>query len=122
MSRADEVLAARDDIEAGGYGSPTLVTPEGTTGDVPPEVLARAATDAPAEVRAGGHTWLVQSRALAVSGAPLARLVVARPADVGLAGVFPAARAVFGGLTLALIGVFGIAVVAWRRGSRLRGA
>jgi len=110
------------DVSLGDATRLALVTPEGTTGDVPPEVLARASTDAPAEVRAAGHTWLVQSRALAVSGAPLARLVVARPADVGLAGVFPSARAVFGGLTLALIGVFGIAVIAWRRGSQLRGA
>jgi hypothetical protein len=30
LSAADEVLAARDDLEAGGYGSPTLVTPEGS--------------------------------------------------------------------------------------------
>lgn len=29
LSPADEVLAARDDLEAGGYGVPTLVTPEG---------------------------------------------------------------------------------------------
>jgi Mrp family chromosome partitioning ATPase len=30
LSPADEVLAARDDLKAGGYGAPTLVTPEGS--------------------------------------------------------------------------------------------
>jgi uncharacterized protein involved in exopolysaccharide biosynthesis/Mrp family chromosome partitioning ATPase len=30
LSPADEVLAARDDLEASGYGRPTLVTPEGS--------------------------------------------------------------------------------------------
>lgn len=36
LSPADEVLAARDDLEAGGYGSPTLVTPEGRESPMSP--------------------------------------------------------------------------------------
>lgn len=36
LSPADEVLAARDDLEAGGYGSPTLVTPEGSESPMSP--------------------------------------------------------------------------------------
>jgi uncharacterized protein involved in exopolysaccharide biosynthesis/Mrp family chromosome partitioning ATPase len=36
LSPADEVLAARDDLEAGGYGRPTLVTPEGRESPMSP--------------------------------------------------------------------------------------
>ncbi|WP_394891349.1 GumC family protein [Mesorhizobium sp. AaZ16] len=36
LSPADEVLAARDDLEAGGYGSLTLVTPEGSVSPMSP--------------------------------------------------------------------------------------
>jgi uncharacterized protein involved in exopolysaccharide biosynthesis/Mrp family chromosome partitioning ATPase len=36
LSPADEVLAVRDDLEAGGYGSPTLVTPEGSESPMSP--------------------------------------------------------------------------------------
>ncbi len=36
LSPADEVLAARDELEAGGYGSPTLVTPEGSVSPMSP--------------------------------------------------------------------------------------
>jgi uncharacterized protein involved in exopolysaccharide biosynthesis/Mrp family chromosome partitioning ATPase len=36
LSPADEVLAARDDLEASGYGSPTLVTPEGSESPMSP--------------------------------------------------------------------------------------
>jgi len=108
------------DVSLGDETRLALVTPEGVTGDVPREVLAAAHEGAAAELRAGGHTWLVQSRALAISGAPLARLVVARPADVGLAGVFPSARNVFGALAIGLVGVLGVAALAWRRGLQLR--
>jgi len=118
--QAVEARRLLTDVSLGDSTRLALVTPEGATGDVPPELLARAPTDAPAELRASGHTWLVQSRALAVSGAPLARLVVARPADVGLAGVFPSARNVFATLTLILLAILAIAVAAWRRGLQLR--
>jgi uncharacterized protein involved in exopolysaccharide biosynthesis/Mrp family chromosome partitioning ATPase len=36
LSPADAVLAAREDLEAGGYGSPTLVTPEGSESPMSP--------------------------------------------------------------------------------------
>jgi uncharacterized protein involved in exopolysaccharide biosynthesis/Mrp family chromosome partitioning ATPase len=36
LSPADEVLAARDDLEASGFGSPTLVTPEGSESPMSP--------------------------------------------------------------------------------------
>ncbi|WP_353641866.1 exopolysaccharide transport family protein [Mesorhizobium sp. WSM2239] len=36
LSPADEVLAARDDLEASGYGSPILVTPEGSESPMSP--------------------------------------------------------------------------------------
>jgi Mrp family chromosome partitioning ATPase len=36
LSPADEVLAARDELEAGGYGVPTLVTPEGRASPMSP--------------------------------------------------------------------------------------
>jgi uncharacterized protein involved in exopolysaccharide biosynthesis/Mrp family chromosome partitioning ATPase len=36
LSPGDEVLATRDDLEAGGYGSPTLVTPEGSVSPMSP--------------------------------------------------------------------------------------
>jgi Mrp family chromosome partitioning ATPase len=36
LSPSDEVIAAREDLEAGGYGSPTLVTPEGSESPMSP--------------------------------------------------------------------------------------
>jgi uncharacterized protein involved in exopolysaccharide biosynthesis/Mrp family chromosome partitioning ATPase len=36
LSPGDEVLAARDELEAGGYGMPTLVTPEGSVSPMAP--------------------------------------------------------------------------------------
>jgi hypothetical protein len=68
---------------------------------------ARPALD---EVNEGGRHWLVQAQPvpdLGGAGAPIARLVLARRADVGLAGLFPHARGVLlalGGLCLAALG------------------
>ncbi|HJZ88799.1 MAG TPA: protein kinase [Polyangia bacterium] len=88
-----------------------LMAPDGSTqGDVAPAIIGKA-RDSLHEVAVEGRLWLVQAQPvpdLGGGGPPIARLVLARPADVGLAGLFPHAR----GVLLAL-GGFALAVLAW---------
>jgi hypothetical protein len=92
----------------------TLIAPGGTAeGQVPAPMLtaARANRNELLEVSHQGRPWLVQSAALPGlerSAAPIATLVIARPADVGLAGLFPRARE----LLLVLIAI-AAAALAW---------
>ena len=79
-------------------------------GEVPPSVVSKA-RESLDEVNDGGRLWLVQAQPvpdLGGTGNPIARLVLARRADVGLAGLFPHAR----GVLLALVGL-ALAVFAW---------
>jgi hypothetical protein len=74
-------------------------------GDIPAAVIAQA-HEALTEVSDGGHRWLVQAQPVSELsfGPPIAHLVLARPADVGLAGLFPHARGILlalGGLAMA---------------------
>jgi predicted Ser/Thr protein kinase len=84
-----------------------LVAPDGAVeGDVPSAVVAKA-TDSLAEV----DDWLVQRQPvpdLSGAGAPIAQLVLARPVDVGLAGLFPHARTI-----LLFAAALAFAVLAW---------
>jgi hypothetical protein len=74
-----------------------LRAPEGALeGDIPRSVVDRAA-GALAEVPDGGRSWLAERQTvpdLGGAGPPIAELVLARPIDVGLAGLFPHARTV----------------------------
>jgi hypothetical protein len=89
-----------------------LVSPSGATEGALPEPLLTAARSRPGallEVSSEGRPWLVQSGVLPGlgTGEGIATLIIARPADVGLAGLFPHARVVllfFAALTLAVAG------------------
>ncbi len=114
-----------DDVSLGGGVQLALVAPGGASaGAVPAEVLAagRDAVGRVEELRAGGRTWLVQSYPLSGLDArqqEIARIVLARRIDAGLAGLFPYARLVLGLLTiLMLASTVSAAVLA--RSARLR--
>jgi serine/threonine protein kinase len=114
-----------DDVGLGGGVQLALVAPDGTSaGAMPAEVLAagRDAVGAVEEMRAGGQTWLVQSYSLGGLDSrqqEIARIVLARPIDAGLAGLFPHARLVLGLLTvLMLASTVSAALLA--RSARLR--
>ena len=115
-----QTLAGRallDDLGAEPGLALGLITADGALdGDVPAglAVAARDAGDAMASARHQGRAYLIQAHALPglAPDAPVARLVVARPADVGLAGLFPNARLV--------LAVSGIAMVALLLGALWR--
>ncbi len=95
-----------------------LVLPDGTVeGPLPRELIGAVGAHprSPTELVAAGRTWLVQSSTVpGASGAaePIAVLVLARPADTGLSGLFPHARA-----ALSVIAVAALALLAgslWR--------
>ena len=102
-----------------------LVAPDGAmAGPVPPAV-ARAGLAAGTDddlVTVGGDTWLVESRPLAglSDQAEIARMVLARPIDVGLAGLFAGARAVLGILTAGLLALALAGALIARRAGALR--
>jgi len=93
-----------------------LVTDDGALdGAVHPD-LAAAARDAGGAMvseKLQGRPWLVQAHAL--PELEHARLVMARPADVGLAGLFPNARLVLALASLAALGALAAALWRWRR-------
>jgi hypothetical protein len=101
-----------------------LVAPNGATEGTLPEPMLAAARERPGallEVFSEGRPWLVQSGALPGlhgSGSDIATVVFARPADVGLAGLFPHARALLLALTAAVIAV--LAWCLWRVRSNAR--
>ncbi len=83
----------------------SVVAPDGTVeGNVPDDVSEGSGDDI-REVISNGDHWLVQRAQLGVEGqrAGVAQIVLARPADVGLAGLFPAARLVLAMLAAVLV-------------------
>ena len=84
-----------------------LVAPDGTVeGDIPAPIV-RAARPQLSEI----DDWLVERQPvpdLSGSGPPIAQLVLARPVDVGLAGLFPHART-----TLLACAALALLVLAW---------
>jgi hypothetical protein len=91
-----------------------LMAPNGATEGALPAALLQAARARPGalfEVSSEGRPWLVQSSTLPGlhgSGSGIAMLILARPADVGLAGFFPHAREV-----LLALAALTLAVLAW---------
>jgi len=102
-----------------------LVAPDGAmAGPVPPAV-ARAGLAAGTDddlVTVDGETWLVESRPLAglSDHTEIARMVLARPIDVGLAGLFAGASTVLGILTAALLAAALAGALIARQASALR--
>jgi serine/threonine protein kinase len=113
------------DVSLGEGTQLALVAPGGAAeGDIPADVLAagRSARGTTEEVREGGRSWLASSyplRALGGGDIEIATLVLARPIDAGLAGLFPAARLVLGLLALVLLAST-LSAALWARGARLR--
>jgi len=114
-----------DDVWMEGGVQLALVAPDGASaGSMPAEVLAagRDAVGAVEEMRAGGQTWLVQSYPLSgLDGRQqeIARIVLARPTDAGLAGLFPHARLVLGLLTILMLAST-VSAALLARSARLR--
>jgi hypothetical protein len=111
------------DLRPSGGVHLALRADDGTVqGDVDPDLAAAVPLDgATAEVRRAGGTWLVQAHPVPgpVDGQPsIATLVMARPVDVGLSGLFPRARAVLAiaaGLAVLALLVALARIVAARR-------
>jgi hypothetical protein len=96
------------DVGVAGDVELSIVAPDGyVEGSVPEAVWRNASSDGIAEVIADGDRWLVQRAPLDASGqrAGVAQIVLARRSDVGLAGLFPAARLVLAILAVALAAV-----------------
>jgi len=98
----------------------SMVAPDGTAqGPVPAAVVGaglRLDSADIEEVTADDTRWLVQRHPVAGpgSGPAIADIVLAHPADVGLAGLFRGARVVLGGLAIALAVSAGLALVLAR--------
>jgi serine/threonine protein kinase len=115
-----------DDVSLGEGVQLALVAPGDATagGAIPPRVLAagRDSLGTADEVMEDGRSWLVQSYPLGgldASQKEMARIVLARPIDAGLAGLFPRARLVLGVLTVLLL-VSTVSAALLARGARLR--
>jgi tRNA A-37 threonylcarbamoyl transferase component Bud32 len=96
------------DVSLGEGTQMTLVAPDGTAdGSVPLDVMAEASDPSRGidEVTRGSETWMVERFALTSPGsdAPVASIVLARPFDVGLAGLFPGARPLLAALAVLLL-------------------
>jgi hypothetical protein len=102
----------------------SMVAPDGTAqGNVPPAVVAAGLESREIrEVEVAGEPWLVQRHPIESPGSsrPIAYFVLAHPAEIGLAGLFPGARLVLGvlGVALALGGLGATALVRARDLSR----
>jgi len=102
-----------------------MVAPDGAIAGSVPDEVARVGAKSPSGedelVEAGGATWLVESRPLeSLSGEDaIARIVLARPIDVGLAGLFVGARGVLGVLMFLLLGAAIASALIARRASAL---
>jgi hypothetical protein len=92
------------EVKAGDETQLSIVAPDGTLEGAVPDNVGRAATEELGEVVVDGDHWLVQRSQLGVPGqrAGVAHVVLARRFDVGLAGLFPAARLVLAVLALLL--------------------
>ena len=115
-----------EDVSLGEGAQLALVAPGGATDarGIPPRVLAagRDSIGTADEVMEDGRSWLVQSYPLGGLDAAqkeIARIVLARPIDAGLAGLFPRARLVLGVLTVLLLAST-VAAALLARGARLR--
>ena len=115
-----------EDVSLGEGVQLALVAPGGAPagGAIPPRVLAagRDALGTVDEVIDDGQSWLVQSYPLGGLDAAqkeMARIVLARPIDAGLAGLFPRARLVLGALTVLLLAST-VSAALLARGARLR--
>jgi hypothetical protein len=102
-----------------------LVAPGGGTEGTLPEGLlaaARARPDKLFEVSSEGRPWLVQSSVLPGlrAGEGIATLIIARPADVGLAGLFPHAREVLLALTALTLAALAYGLRRLRTSARQR--
>ena len=112
------------DVSLGEGVQLALVAPGGAAeGDIPLPVLAagHAARGTTDEARAAGRTWLASSYPLRTlhGEREIATIVLARPIDAGLAGLFPAARTVLGVLALLLLATT-LGIALWARSARLR--
>ena len=114
-----------DDVQLGEGTLLGMVAPDGAiAGSVPPEV-ARAGASAPSGedrlVDIGDDSWLVESVPLeSLNGQDsIARIVLARPIDVGLAGLFVGARGVLGTILLVLLAASLTSALIARRASAL---
>ncbi len=102
-----------------------VIAPDGARGGTVPPAVADAglalANGAQAMVTVDGADWLVETRPLTgLSGDDqIARMVLARPIDAGLAGLFRGARGVLGALTAALVLAAIAAALVARRASQL---
>jgi hypothetical protein len=105
------------DLAAGAGVQIGLIAPDGSREGVLPAEIA--ATHAPGirDVDIGATTWLVEEHPLAFGGdgEHLATIVLARPLDVGLAGLFPRARQVLGGAAILLLGIAIASIAVARR-------
>jgi serine/threonine protein kinase len=115
-----------EDVSLGEGVQLALVAPGGASagGEIPRRVLAagRESIGATEEVMDGGRSWLVQSHPLGGLDAAqkeIARIVLARPIDAGLAGLFPRARLVLGVLTVLLLAST-VSAALLARSARLR--
>ena len=74
----------------------SVVAPDGTIEGTVPEPIAARASDGVTDTRSGDVSWLVQRAPLRAAGqrAGVAQIILARPIDAGLAGLFPHARLV----------------------------
>jgi hypothetical protein len=123
LIQGDKLL---DDVSLGEGVQLALVAPGGASdgGNIPPRVLAAGGDSAgtTGEVMDEGRSWLVQSYPLGgldTGQREIARIVLARPMDAGLAGLFPRARLVLGLLTLLLLAST-VSAALLARSARLR--
>jgi len=128
------VAAARllGELAVGPETQLALIAPDGSReGALPAEIAARHVAGI-REVDIDATTWLVQEHPLALGpeqlgperssfgGENLATIVLARPLDVGLAGLFPRARQVLGAAALLLLAaaIAGLAIARSRDAAR----
>jgi hypothetical protein len=114
------------DLAVGAGTQLALIAPDGSREGALPDGIAVTHKPGIREIDLDGTTWLVEEHPLSLGGEPgdehrgetLATIVLARPFDVGLAGLFPHARQVLGvAAVLALVLGLGGIVVARRRDS-----
>jgi len=97
-----------DDVGVGAGTRLSVVAPNGRAeGTVPPPLVPRATDGGITDASLDGVTWLVERTPLRAKGQTdaIAQLVLARPADSGLSGLFPYARH-----TLLILGFLSIAI------------
>ncbi len=104
----------RDDVEVVDDPSAlAIVAPDGTAETTVAQSVVASASPSIEEVVSGDDTWLVQ-RAPLVQGS-VGELVLARRADVGLAGLFPRARLVLAVMAIGLAGLAAAGALVARR-------